>query len=281
MKPVYGRSETYRWKLSDEDVNFLTDLTGRGTAQTQFLFQLVGGNFEKLKRLETQMKNCFIAGCPDTIEDVERILALRPTFNKYNMGMRLPDEAEQAYIDRPIEEDGLAWEEFKKIFDLRSSKIWEDKFNRPMKQRPKTVPFDVGDRVYFRLNRLTNPDAKLKMPVSERVGGLVIKVHKDNRCDVSCAFGIFKNVVCGIRRVDDLSYVEIPEKIQKMSTSRLLKVFKNSMVHTWCNSGHYEIFIEGITYQPHIIQAELNKREHIYSRQDRKFVKQLKKNKKK
>lgn len=277
MKPVYGRSETYRWKLSDEDVNFLTDLTGRGTAQTQFLFQLVGGNFEKLKRLETQMKNCFIAGCPDTVEDVERILALRPTFNKYNMGMRQPDEAEQAYIDRPIEEDGLAWEEFKKIFDLRNIKLWEAKYKRTPVDKPKPTPFEIGDKVYFRISRITNPDAKYYASVSERVGGVVIKVHKDNRCDVSSALGIFKNKQCGIRRVDDFSSVEIPERIQKMGTARMLKAFKNSMVHTYYSSGHRQIFLEGSYYDPDVIQAELNKREHIYSKQDKKFIKQQKK----
>lgn len=70
--------------LDKKEMDWLTDQTGRHSRQTQFLFELVDYDFEKLKALESQLKNCFLFSCPGDKEEVERILNLKPMMYKYN-----------------------------------------------------------------------------------------------------------------------------------------------------------------------------------------------------
>jgi hypothetical protein len=70
----YGQSNTYLHELDKERLEWITHQTRRGNNQTQFLYQLVDGDFEKLKQLELKLQNNFIHYCPSTREQVEEIL---------------------------------------------------------------------------------------------------------------------------------------------------------------------------------------------------------------
>lgn len=74
----YGDVANYKYNLPSEQMNFLTAATNRSVAQTLFLYQLVDGDFEKLKLLEEQTKNCFVAYCPDNKQQVAEIMQKEP-----------------------------------------------------------------------------------------------------------------------------------------------------------------------------------------------------------
>lgn len=71
----YGDSNTYSHKLDDEKLRWLVSKTNRSVNQTQFLFNLVDGDFYKLKKLEEKIKNTFYGGCPSTQDEVEGLMA--------------------------------------------------------------------------------------------------------------------------------------------------------------------------------------------------------------
>lgn len=79
MDLKYGQTKTYKYELDKERLNWLTDRTNRSNGQTQFLFQLVDGDFEKLKRLEMKIKNCFYFACPDDKETVAEVMNMQST----------------------------------------------------------------------------------------------------------------------------------------------------------------------------------------------------------
>lgn len=81
MELRYGYKETYQYELDNEKLNWLTDRTNRSNAQTLFLFQLVDGDFEKLKQLEMQIKNCFYFSCPADKEAVDEVMKMKPRAN--------------------------------------------------------------------------------------------------------------------------------------------------------------------------------------------------------
>jgi len=62
------------YTLEEDKLNWLTDRTNRSKGQTQFLFNLVAGDFEKLKQLEIRIMNCFYFSCPNDKEEVEKIM---------------------------------------------------------------------------------------------------------------------------------------------------------------------------------------------------------------
>ena len=74
----YGQTKTYKHELDKERLNWLTDRTNRSNGQTQFLFQLVDGDFEKLKQLEMKIKNCFYSACPADKETVDEVMNMQP-----------------------------------------------------------------------------------------------------------------------------------------------------------------------------------------------------------
>lgn len=78
MELQYGKTNTYKYQLDKDKLNWLTDRTNRSNGQTLFLFQLVDGDFEKLKRLEMQIKNCHFSGSPADKETVDEVLAMQP-----------------------------------------------------------------------------------------------------------------------------------------------------------------------------------------------------------
>lgn len=71
----YVEKSTYQFELDEDRLELLTGKTNRSKGQTQFLFNLIGGDFEKLKQLELSLKNSLYGGgCPDTLEEVENVL---------------------------------------------------------------------------------------------------------------------------------------------------------------------------------------------------------------
>jgi hypothetical protein len=85
METIYGHTETYQYLLDKERLNWLTDRTNRSNGQTQFLYQLVDGDFEKLKELETQIKNCFLFYCPGDKESVEEVMKMTPICDDFKL----------------------------------------------------------------------------------------------------------------------------------------------------------------------------------------------------
>jgi hypothetical protein len=81
----YGQSSTYSFELDKERLEWISDKVNRSKGQTQFLFQMVGGDFEKLKALEVQIKNCFVSYCPADAEEVEKVMALVPKSNWFTL----------------------------------------------------------------------------------------------------------------------------------------------------------------------------------------------------
>ena len=53
MELKYGDGKTYNHKLDDEQLKSLISKTYRSKTQTQFLFNLVDGDLDKLKELES------------------------------------------------------------------------------------------------------------------------------------------------------------------------------------------------------------------------------------
>ncbi|MCK9446544.1 hypothetical protein M0Q50_06735 [bacterium] len=65
-------------KLDKIRMKWLISKTRRSENQTQILFELCDCNFEKLKHLELQIKNCLISYCPIDKEGIEEILKMHP-----------------------------------------------------------------------------------------------------------------------------------------------------------------------------------------------------------
>ena len=85
MTLEYGKTETYEHELSEENLKWLVKRTNRSDRQTLFLFQLVDGDFEQLKKLETLIKNCFYTSCPGNKEEAEKILETEPKSNYFSL----------------------------------------------------------------------------------------------------------------------------------------------------------------------------------------------------
>ena len=81
MELKYGHSKTYKYTLDDGKLEWLTDKTNRSKGQTKYLYQLVDGNFEKLKNLEMQLKNCMVGYCPADKEEVEKVMKMEQKLN--------------------------------------------------------------------------------------------------------------------------------------------------------------------------------------------------------
>jgi len=77
MELKYRNTKTYKYELDKERLNWLTDKTNRSDAQTLFLFQLVDGDFEKLKEVEMQIKNCFYFACPSDKDELNKLMSMQ------------------------------------------------------------------------------------------------------------------------------------------------------------------------------------------------------------
>jgi hypothetical protein len=78
MELKYGKKETYNHELDKEKLDALTLKTRRSNLQTQFLFNLVKGDVDKLVHLEEQLKNNFLFYCPDNESELNHVLNLTP-----------------------------------------------------------------------------------------------------------------------------------------------------------------------------------------------------------
>lgn len=81
----YGDSNTYSYKLDDERLRWLVSKTNRSVNQTQFLFNLVDGDFSALKRLEEKIKNTFYGGCPSDREEVDIIMLKNDISDRFKL----------------------------------------------------------------------------------------------------------------------------------------------------------------------------------------------------
>lgn len=71
------QNSNFKYKLDDERLDWLVLRTNRSKGQTQFLFNLLEGDFEKLKLLEMKIKNCLLYYCPGNMEEVEKIFLMK------------------------------------------------------------------------------------------------------------------------------------------------------------------------------------------------------------
>ena len=73
-------------RLLDEDllIRFVKS-TNRSKAQTNFLFELCGGDFQKLVLLEEKIKNNFLDYCPKNKDEVESILNMEDESGWFNL----------------------------------------------------------------------------------------------------------------------------------------------------------------------------------------------------
>ena len=85
MELKYGNTKTYKHELDKERLNWLTDKTNRSNAQTLFLFQLVDGDFEKLKKVEAQIKNCFYFACPSDKDELNKLMSMQPKSTYFSL----------------------------------------------------------------------------------------------------------------------------------------------------------------------------------------------------
>ena len=85
MELKYGKAKTYKYELDKEQLEWLTDRTNRSKRQTQFLFQLVDGDFERLKQVELQIKNCFYSACPGNKDELNRLMSMQPKSDYFSL----------------------------------------------------------------------------------------------------------------------------------------------------------------------------------------------------
>ena len=78
-----------KYALSKERLDWLSAKVNRSKHQTDFLFNLVDGDFKKLLQLEMQLYNCYVGYCPGDKEDVEEVMKLVP--KKQHLVLEEPD----------------------------------------------------------------------------------------------------------------------------------------------------------------------------------------------
>ena len=70
------KTDILKHKLDDDTLSELTDVTNRSKGQTQFLYNLLEGDLEKLKLLESQIKKHSCRYCPASLTEIDRVLSL-------------------------------------------------------------------------------------------------------------------------------------------------------------------------------------------------------------
>lgn len=68
-------------ELDKELLERLTTKTNRSKNQTNFLYDLLGGDFNKLLVLEEKLKNTLSFACPSDMEEVEKVLSKESKYN--------------------------------------------------------------------------------------------------------------------------------------------------------------------------------------------------------
>lgn len=176
-------------------------------------------------------------------------------------------ELEELYVNRPLEEEDFTFEQWFKIRELRIKSELASKCKKDTITLYRDV-VEIGDPVYFRIGDKKNKNLQ----------GYVINIRNKKNIwkksvDISSALGTFNNISMSdvwYRKIKDMTEVEIPVELTKISTDRLLKCYKSVLrTNSW-------VFINGKDYYPHVIKAELSKREHIFSNEDKKIMKSRK-----
>lgn len=192
------------------------------------------------------------------------------------------------YINRPIEEEHLSFEDYKKLCALREAAKPKQKHISSDKK------FNVGDNVWvWVLRSHKNPKKvgswlggysySMEYSYYDKFGGVVDKVNDDGTYNVSSSLGYYRNISkhrVGTRNVQDLSHINIPEVLKKITTNRLLNAYKKSCKTVEINGSYmYKstgVMIRGTKYSGDVIKAELANREHIYSKNDIEMMNELK-----
>ena len=69
-------------KIEAELLDWLSSKTNRSLQQTQFLYELLNRDYDKLVQLELNIANSFYGACPADIEEVDKILSVTPKRRK-------------------------------------------------------------------------------------------------------------------------------------------------------------------------------------------------------
>jgi len=85
MEIIYGNTSTYIYEMEQDQLEELIKKTNRSRGQTLFLFQLVDGDFEKLKDLESKIKNSLYICCPGDKDEVDKILSTKCENKWFNL----------------------------------------------------------------------------------------------------------------------------------------------------------------------------------------------------
>ena len=74
-------------ELETQNIKLLwsSRVVNRSKNQTLFLFNLVGGDFERLVALETRIKNCHVSYCPSDSDEVDKIMQMTPDSTWFSM----------------------------------------------------------------------------------------------------------------------------------------------------------------------------------------------------
>ena len=73
-------------KLMEPDIMVcFINKTKRSKGQTNYLFDLCDGDFQKLVKLEEKIKNNFIGYCPSSKEEIEKILNMVDESGWFNL----------------------------------------------------------------------------------------------------------------------------------------------------------------------------------------------------
>ena len=207
----------------------------------------------------------------ETIETKELIKELRKSYNK-----------------RPRGEKHLSFGQFIRLEELRSNRKEEIKEARKkieyQQKELEKKNFKLNDRV----NIYVKFDNNKRLFGGKRlVGGTIKRIKKNGNYDVSTNIGLFTNIgIIYKRYFVDLSHIEVPKKIKKVSTHKLLKLFrmaKSSTYGYWdddscymSETGEGQVWFEGKHYDSEVLQAELNTREHVFKEDEKRFLRKNK-----
>lgn len=170
------------------------------------------------------------------------------------------------YSKRDITEKHLEYNKWLKLYSLRIAKEKEKQYTNTR-----------FNKHYLKLGDPCTIDVCINGKY-EKIGGIVHEIDEFGRCVVSTCFSIFN--ASQYRHIwkrdkEDLSMIEIPNALKKVSTIRLLNIIKKHRPiyygYDVYNDDYDEIpqyknidlVINGTNCNYEQVKAELSKREHI------------------
>lgn len=167
-------------------------------------------------------------------------------------------EREQAYINRPLEEENMSFESWSKFQDLRDNTL---KQRSNLNFAYKLREIQENDRVKFTIDDVNYM-------------GYVVKVNKVN-CVVKCSgeeYVVEKSKLIHQKPVEDLSHVKIPEVLTKFNTKALLRLYRTCKFKTY----NEDMMVGTQKVRAEQIKAELNKRENIFNKKEKSILRRAK-----